>query len=104
MERRDQLRNVAFGGDWSEQIPDRERIVEALAALTRAVNECQDHDPCASNVLIEVDHLCAQIARGTRMAASWRKAGAVPEPGVRQSMLAQILKTIRSGIGEGVNK
>lgn len=99
MERRDQLKNVAFGGDWSEQIPDRERTLDALAALTKAVNECQDHDPCASYVLIEVDHLCARIARGNRMATSWRKAGTVAEPGVRRSMLAQVLKTISSGVG-----
>ncbi len=104
MERRDQLKNVAFGGDWSEQIPDRERIAEAVGALTRAVKECQDHDPCASHVLIDVDYLCARIARGNRMAASWRQAGALPEPGVRRSILTQVLKTIRSGVGQAVDK
>lgn len=100
MERRDQLKNIAFGGDWSEQILVRERVNAALSILATAAVESCDTDPCAEDVLVELDYLCGRIARGEHMAASWRKGGAIREQGARRAALDQVLKTIQSGIGK----
>mgnify|MGYP006954719232 FL=1 len=99
MERKDQLKNVSFGGDWSEQIVVRENVAACLATAERAVRNSCRKDPCHEEALAAVDFLCAQVARGGIMAASWRKAGRIADQGLRRRALEQTLKNIRSGIG-----
>lgn len=45
MERRQQLGNVAFGGDWSEAIMPREEVQAAIRTITHAVDICMEEDP-----------------------------------------------------------
>ncbi len=99
MERRDQLKNVAFGGDWSEQIIVREDVAACLATVERAVCESHVLDPCREDVLAALNFLCSRIARGGIMAESWRKAGVIVDQGLRRRALEQAMKNIRSGIG-----
>lgn len=100
MERRGQLRNVAFGGDWSEQIPIREEVRSAINELEVAVLASADEDPNGEAILTVVDALCARVARGDRMAASWREAGSIQNQGLRYAALARVFRNIKSGIGD----
>ena len=99
MERKDQLKNVAFGGDWSEQIVVRERVAACLATAERAVRESHVLDPCREDVLAAIGFLCSRIARGGIIAESWSKAGGIADQGLRRRALEQAMKNIRSGIG-----
>lgn len=99
MERRQQLRNVAFGGDWSEQIPIREDLRAALDTLEMAVLASADEDPCEGAILTAVDALCRGVAKGDRMARSWREASAIHDQGLRYAALDRVFKNIRSGVG-----
>ena len=99
MERRQQLKNVAFGGEWSEAIPLREDVRRALDVLEMAVLASADQDPCENDVLEAVDALTSRIARGESMAKSWRDAGRVQDQGLRRAALDKVLRTIRSGVG-----
>ena len=99
MEREQQLKNVAFGGDWSDQILVRERVQGALALLGGAVDDCAEVDAARAEVLVALQFLCGRIARGELMEASWRKAAAVFHQEERHRQLAIVLGRIKSGAG-----
>jgi hypothetical protein len=99
MDRKKQLGNVAFGGDWSEQILVRERTQKALAILTQAVEDCSEEDARRKDVVTEVAYLCGRIARGELMMQSWCHAAGLVNQGRRAQTLAKVLHSIRSGVG-----
>ena len=100
MDRKKQFANVAFGGDWAEQIEPREAVASALRTLQESVAEAADHDPRRPVVLVAVDFLCGRIARGHMMAQSWRAAAGITDQWQRQQALRAVLHNRRNGIGE----
>ncbi|MDT8853561.1 hypothetical protein RNZ50_00645 [Paracoccaceae bacterium Fryx2] len=99
MDRKTQLANVAFGGDWAEQIEPREAVASALHTLQRGGAAATDRDPRSPAVLVAVDFLCGRIARGHLMAQSWRAAADLADQGQRQKALEAVLRTISCGLG-----
>ena len=51
MERKHQLSNVAFGGDWTEAIVPLEQLTLDLNCLHKAVEDAEDSDPLAPDVV-----------------------------------------------------
>jgi hypothetical protein len=99
MERKKQLGNVAFGGDWSEQILTRERTQQAFSVLLQAVEDAADEDAGRDDVVAEVEYLCSRIARGELMLKSWQASARQFNQVERKKALARVLQTIRSGVG-----
>jgi hypothetical protein len=98
MERKRQLANVAFGGDWSEAIVPREQIQSAMQVLRLAVRYCQDVDPRTA----EVNEALAHIRRKTRgdlLADAFLKAAGIENRDVRLAELQRVLLIIASAVG-----
>lgn len=105
MDRKGQLRNVAFGGAWSEQIAGNETLADAMARVEAAVRDTLDEDLRADAALAEaVTIVCAAHPKGGLLADAWRRALGQGLPGVRAAELGRIAATMRAGLGGRLGK
>lgn len=102
MERKRQLANVAFGGDWSEAIVPRERVQAAVQTLRLAVRYCREVDPRTDEVA-DALALVRRMTRGDILADAFLKAGGIENMGVRHSELQRVLQIIASAVGVAGN-
>lgn len=96
VDRRRQLGNVSFGGDWSEAIVLREEIASAMAVLGRAVGDCIESDPRTPEAEAALALVCSRIARGPMLAAAWHRAAGLRAPGLRAAEMHRVLRIIAS--------
>lgn len=94
MERKKQLSNVAFGGDWSEEITLREALSGAIALLQQAVSDCKDTDPRTPEVLEALDVVTTGRARAALLRTAFLKAAGLPDQGLRQKEMARVLANL----------
>lgn len=99
MDRKGQLRNVSFGGAWSEQITGDEALAEAMSRVESAVLDTADVDLRAdSELAFALDRVAAAHPKGTMLKAAWAKALGLPLAGQRHDELARIAQTLRAGL------
>ena len=101
MERKRQLSNVAFGGDWSEGIEPAEQIADALTCLERTVDAARVQNPLNARSLGALEFLTAEIARGHLQKEAFLRAGRIQHPELRQAELRRVLRSIKSLLGKG---
>ena len=99
MERKKQLSNVAFGGDWSEAILVREAVGEAVATLQGAVDACQDEDIRTGETRAALAYLTKRVARGAMLERAFWKAAAIADPALRGMELARCLANVEKVVG-----
>lgn len=99
MERKRQLSNVAFGGDWSEGIEPAERLADALACLERAVDAARARNPLNARSLGALEFVTGEIVRGQLQKEAFLRAGRIQHPELRQAELERVLKVIKSLVG-----
>lgn len=98
MDRKDQLRNVAFGGAWSEQIAGREALQRALLDLKVAAQKAGDHDPRLDLDLLDAVNCASKDhPKGDLLRQAWMRACALKEPGVRIRELRRIANLLAEG-------
>lgn len=96
MERRDQLRNVAFGGAWSEQIAGREALRDALAILDEAADAAVLRDIRQSSEVRDALAIATKDnPKEGLLRDAWVKAAALPDPAQRCRRLADIATRLR---------
>jgi len=99
MDRKGQLRNVSFGGAWSEQISGDEALAEAMTRVEAAVLDTSEVDLRADADLARaLDRVAATHPKGTMLKAAWSKALGLPLAGQRHAELARIAQTLRAGL------
>ena len=91
MDRKKQLSNVAFGGDWSEGIAPREDMQRALSALELAVRLSHLHDPLTTDNLQCLRLLTDRVARGPMLMAAFERAARLPDARIRRDALDRAL-------------
>lgn len=102
MDRKSQLRNVAFGGDWSEAIEPRERMAAALDLLDAAVHRTVEEDlRLVPDVTEALAVACKRAPKSAEHASAWRKALAFPDPSMRSQELGRLAALIRAAVGVG---
>ena len=100
MDRKQQLRNVAFGGAWSEQIAGREAIAAAIETLKLAAAGAARRDPRSPETSAALDLLCKNHPKGDILRDAWRR-GATWEPAPRRIReLARIAGLLAAGHGD----
>lgn len=75
-----QLANVAFGGSWSEEILDRDKLNDALECIAQAVEECADKDVRTPALLDALDYIKLTIGKGSGLTSSFLSALSEPDP------------------------
>lgn len=98
MDRTGQLKNVAFGGDWSEAIVPREDVQRAMETLRLAVAYSEYEDPLTVEVRAAL-LVFGRFARGDMLAAAFEKGSRLTNPGLRRAELQRVLQTIASVVG-----
>lgn len=99
MDRKGQLGNVAFGGDWSENIAPKERIEAALSLLQAAVDDCEETDPRTKETREALDFLTANVARGHMLNRAFWNATSIEHPCLRRNELKRALDNLRKVVG-----
>lgn len=97
MERREQLSNVAFGGDWSEAVAPREEAQSALRALWEAVNLCHEEDPAQY-----ADALWTATQgrnKGQELYQAYMRASRIEHPSLRENELRRVVGIIEAQVG-----
>ncbi|AGT10534.1 hypothetical protein [Paracoccus aminophilus] len=95
MDRKDQLRNVAFGGAWSEQIAGREELIRAIETLHTAAARTAGLDvrvDAGVNVALWI--ACKDHPKGDMLRIAWDKGAAIPVAGLRQQELRRVARLI----------
>ena len=99
MDRISQLSNVAFGGDWSEEIAPREARQMALGHLRKAVALSETEDPATRDTAAALDLLTVALPKGPLLSESFQRAFAIPHPGLRRAELARVLGNLEKALG-----
>ena len=103
MDRKGQLKNVSFGGAWSEQIAGNEALAEAVRKLEAAASRCGDEDLRQDRDL--ADALIVATAghpKRVLMRDAWSRALALPNAGQRAGELHRISGHIRAAVGKRI--
>lgn len=101
MDRKGQLRNVAFGGAWSEQIAGNEALAAAMGTIDQAVYRTLNEDlRCVPDVESALGLLCVAHPKGVGLAEAWHRALAIPNAGLRRREITRIAALIRAGLGD----
>ncbi|MFG6080485.1 hypothetical protein ACEUZ9_001089 [Paracoccus litorisediminis] len=101
MDRTGQLKNVAFGGAWSQSIPRRERFADAVARLRDCPERSRQEDLREDTVLAEaITLLCDGNPKGETLIHSWQRALSLPDPALRRLEIARLVRAIEAWVGE----
>ena len=100
MDRKSQLKNVSFGGAWSEQIAGNEQISAALEEIQKAIGRTEDEDlrldvELSSTLLF----LSRKHPKGAELQRAWAKALTLPSGYDRGRELDRIVRVYRSWLG-----
>lgn len=93
---KDKMRNVAFGGNWSEELVSLNERDCALAVLQRAVDICTEEDPRGPELDAALEYIAERVEKGASLTHRFRKALTIPHQDERAHQAAQTLRLIRN--------
>lgn len=96
---RDKLKNVAFGGDWSETLSDVGTVEDALSIIEQAARDCSGTDVRSSALDAAFAVVRGCLERGDILEARFHKALEMPNQNLRQDEASQIAWKIRLWLG-----
>ena len=99
MDRINQLKNVAFGGAWSEQIAGNEALRQALDHIATAVQCSGDEDLEADLELRMCLRVVAKVhPKGGELMRAWDRALGLSNGGLRMAELNRLSKLFAKGL------
>ncbi|MDP0925694.1 hypothetical protein Q0601_00770 [Paracoccus onubensis] len=105
MDRKGQLRNVAFGGAWSEQIAGNEELAEALAVIDAAIDRTRDEDlRQARDVREAIERISSAHPKGGMLAIAWDRALNLTHASSRSSEIQRLAIAYRLGLGDRIGR
>jgi hypothetical protein len=99
VERKKHLANVAFGGGWSEELDERDRLARIMAALDTAASDCFDQDVYTRELIDALDYVQTNVEKGPMLVAGFQKALLEPIPSLRQVEVQRYVGMIRDWAG-----
>ncbi|MEN8951974.1 MULTISPECIES: hypothetical protein [Planktotalea] len=98
-ERKDHLRNVAFGGDWSEEILVVDELRRVLGLVETAAAECAVRDVESEELLAALLYVRQNIEKGPMLCGAFFKALRIENQTLRKSEATRVAKMIREWAG-----
>ena len=95
MDMKGKLGNVAFGGGWTEEMLDRERLRSVLDALDRAAQGCAEEDMRSEELEDALTFVETNVEKGAALAVAFRTALAFEEPWKRREAALLAARRIR---------
>ena len=74
MEFKKKISNVAFGGNWSEELLTQYELAQALLLLQWAVDNCHEKDVNTSEVQMALHTLTNDLEKGKMLSDALREA------------------------------
>ena len=74
MEFKKKISNVAFGGNWSEELLTQYELAQALLLLQWAVENCREKDVNTSEVQMALHTLTNDLEKGKMLSDALREA------------------------------
>lgn len=98
MDRKEQLRNVDFGGAWSQQIAEREALAAALEDLSSAADRAaMDDVRLDADVGLALRRAAKDHPKGDMLITAWDRGAAITNGGLRRLELLRIARLFEEG-------
>lgn len=98
-ERKDQLRNVAFGGNWSEEILIVDELRQVLDLVDSAAEDCADRDVEDEEFLAAMLYVHKNIEKGPMLCEAFFKGLRCQDQVLRRAETRRVAKMIRGWAG-----
>lgn len=99
MEKKNQLRNVAFGGNWSEDILVKDELNVMLEVIEQAVTNCSTRDVEDEALLNAMLYVRKNVEKGPMLCAAFFKAIRIENQGMRYTEACKVEYMIRMWAG-----
>lgn len=99
MEKKKQLGNLAFGGNWSEEILVTDELNRALDAITLAATNCGVRDVEDEALLSAMLYVRKNVEKGPMLCAAFFKAIRIENQGLRYIEVCKVEHQIRQWAG-----
>lgn len=101
MDRKSQLKNVSFGGAWSEQIADDEILRQSFDLLKQSVDLTLEEDIRERwDIRQALEVVLEQHPKGVEIEKAWEKALNLPLAGVRSAEVSRLVKVLEAQLLE----
>lgn len=97
--RKDNLKNVAFGGDWSERFQETGSAEDVLRILECAVDECADRDVRGKELEVALSFVRAKCDKGDIYRAAFLKALQFEAQEQRRAEVFKVFERIKLWLG-----
>ena len=94
-----QLGNVAFGGNWSEELVDKDQLKRTLSIIERAAKDCTRRDVRCRQLEKALEEISQTIEKGPQLTRRFMRALAEPNPGLRHIEANRVARIIRRSTG-----
>lgn len=94
-----QLKNVAFGGSWSEEILRVSELETALKVIVNAAHTCTEMDVRTDELKGALSFVASKIEKGPQLRAQFLKAVVIEDQEARSCAAQQVLQQIQSWVG-----
>lgn len=98
-ERKTQLGNVSFGGNWSEEILAAHEINSVLSVIDAAADECSDSDVEDESLETALTYVYMRIEKGPMLQEAFLKAFRLHHKDLRQKEASRVTDLIRTWAG-----
>mgnify|MGYP001043569268 CR=1 FL=1 len=99
VEKKNQLGNVAFGGNWSEEILVNEELRLILDVIDKAVEDCTERDVEDEALLQAMLYVRKNVEKGPMLCAAFFKAIRIENQGLRQEQVREVVNMIKLWAG-----
>ena len=89
------MSNVAFGGDWSEQLSAQHDTTQWFAALQWAIDNCREQDVDTDEVRDALDALTNTIEKGELLRDRFSKGHMIANQSLRQQHFRECVVLIK---------
>ena len=94
-----QLKNVAFGGSWSEEIRRVSELETALKVIANAAGDCTEMDVRTDELKDALSFVASKIEKGPQLKAQFLKAVVIENQDARCSAAQHVLRQMQSWAG-----
>lgn len=96
------MKNVAFGGPWSEALVEQDALEAMMSVLDRAATMCGEDDVWSRDLDKALTYVRGNVEKGPMLVEGFQKALQEPIPDVRQVRVSNYVKMIRDWAGASI--